>query len=50
MEKTISSRIWRLHEWYMHAAKGEQEFLLMKITEDYFLGQDLVHIEFDEFF
>jgi hypothetical protein len=34
----------------MHAGKGEQEFLLMKITKDHFLGQDLVHIEFDEFF
>jgi hypothetical protein len=34
----------------MHAAKGAQEFLLMKITQDHFLGEDLVHIEFDEFF
>jgi hypothetical protein len=34
----------------MHAIKGAQEFLLMKITQDYFLGEDLVHIEFDEFF
>jgi hypothetical protein len=34
----------------MHAAKGAQEFLLMKITRDHFLGEDLVHIEFDEFF
>jgi hypothetical protein len=50
MERTLSSRMRRLHEWYMHAAKGEREFVLMKITEDHFLGQDLVHIEFDEFF
>jgi hypothetical protein len=34
----------------MDAAKGAQEFVLMKITEDHFLGEDLVHIEFDEFF
>jgi hypothetical protein len=34
----------------MHAAKGEREFPLIKITDDHFLGQDLVHIEFDEFF
>jgi hypothetical protein len=34
----------------MHAAKGAREFVLMKITEDHFLGEDLVHIEFHEFF
>jgi hypothetical protein len=49
-ERTLSSRMRRLHEWYMHAAKGAQEFVLMKITEDHFLGEDLVHIEFNEFF
>jgi hypothetical protein len=47
MERTLSSRMQRLHEWY---AKGEREFLLIKITDGHFLGQDLVHIEFDEFF
>jgi hypothetical protein len=50
MERTLSSRMRRLHEWYMHAAKGAREFVLMKITKDHFLGEDLVHIEFDEFF
>jgi hypothetical protein len=49
-EKTLSSRMRRLHEWYMDAAKGVREFLLLKITKDHFLGEDLVHIEFDEFF
>jgi hypothetical protein len=49
-ERTLSSRMQRLHKWYMDAAKGVREFLLMKITEDHFLGEDLVHIEFDEFF
>jgi hypothetical protein len=34
----------------MYAAKGAREFVLMKITEDHFLGEDLDHIEFDEFF
>jgi hypothetical protein len=50
MERNLSSRMQRLHEWYMHAAKGAREFVLMKITKDHFLGEDLVHIEFDEFF
>jgi hypothetical protein len=50
MERTLPSRMQRLHEWYMHAAKGAREFVLMKITKDHFLGDDLVHIEFDKFF
>jgi hypothetical protein len=34
----------------MQAAKGTQEFLLIKITQDHFLGEYLMLIEFDEFF
>jgi hypothetical protein len=49
-ERTLSSQMRRLHEWYMDAAKGAREFLLLKITKDHFLGEDLVHNEFDEFF
>jgi hypothetical protein len=37
----------KLHKWYLQAAKGTQQFLLIKITRDHFLGKDLVHIEFD---
>jgi hypothetical protein len=37
-EKTLSSQMRRLHEWYMDAAKGAREFLLLKITKDNFLG------------
>jgi hypothetical protein len=43
-ERTLSSQIRRLHEWYMDAAKGAREFLLLKITKDHLLGEDLVHI------
>jgi hypothetical protein len=49
-ERTLSSQMRRLHEWYMDVAKGEREFLLLKITKDHFLGEDFIHIEFDEFF
>jgi hypothetical protein len=49
-EKTLSSQIQRLHEWYMDVAKGEKEFLLLIITKDHFLGDDLIHIKFDKFF
>jgi hypothetical protein len=37
-EKTLSLQMRRLHEWYMDAAKGAREFLLLKITKDHFLG------------
>jgi hypothetical protein len=50
IERNLPTQIRILHKWYMHAAKSAQEFLLMKITRDHFLGEDLVHIEFDEFF
>jgi hypothetical protein len=40
----------KMHEWYIDAAKGAQEFLLLKITKDHFLGKDSIHIEFYEFF
>jgi hypothetical protein len=50
IERNLPTQMRKLHKWYMHAAKGAQEFLLMKITRDHFLGEDLVHIEFDEFF
>jgi hypothetical protein len=50
IERTLSTQMRRLHEWYIRAAKGAQEFLLIKITQDHFLGEDLVHIESDEFF
>jgi hypothetical protein len=49
-EENLSTQMQRLHKWYMDAAKGVQEFLLLKITKDHFLGEDLVPIEFDEFF
>jgi hypothetical protein len=39
-----------LETYHLQAAKGTQDFLVMKITKDHFLGEDLVHIEFDEFF
>jgi hypothetical protein len=49
-EENLSTQMRRLHKWYMDAAKGAREFLLLKITKDHFFGEDLVHIEFDEFF
>jgi hypothetical protein len=49
-EKTLPSQMWRLHECYMDVAKGEWEILLMKISKEHFLGEDLIHIEFEEIF
>jgi len=50
IEMNLPTQMRKLHKWYLQAAKGTQDFLLMQITKDHFLGQDLVHIEFDEFF
>jgi hypothetical protein len=49
-EKTLPSQMRRLHEWYMDMAKGEREILLLKISKEHFLGEDLIHIEFEEIF
>jgi hypothetical protein len=37
IERNLPIQMRKLHKWYMHAAKGAQEFLLMKITRDYFI-------------
>jgi hypothetical protein len=50
IEINLPTQIRKLHKWYLQAAKGTQQFLLMKITRDHFLCEDLVHIEFDKFF
>jgi hypothetical protein len=50
IEKNLPTQMRKFHKWYMQAAKGTQDFLLLKISRDHFLGEDLVHIEFDEFF
>jgi hypothetical protein len=34
----------------MDVAKGEREILLLKISKEHFLGEDLIHIEFEEIF
>jgi hypothetical protein len=50
IEINLPTQMRKLHKWYLQAAKGTQDFLLMKITKGHFLGEDLVHIEFDELF
>jgi hypothetical protein len=49
-ERTLPSQMRRLHNWYMKVAKGEREILLLKISKEHFLGEDLIHIEFVELF
>jgi hypothetical protein len=31
----------------MDVAKGEREILLLKVTKEHFLGEDLIHIDFE---
>jgi hypothetical protein len=49
-EGTLSTQMQKLQKWYLDASKGAREFLLLRVPKDYFLGEDLVHIEFEEFF
>jgi hypothetical protein len=49
-EKTLPSQMRRLHEWYMSVAKDEQEILLLKVSKEHYLGEDLIHIDFEELF
>jgi hypothetical protein len=49
-EKTLPLQMRRLHEWYMKVANGEREILLLKISKEHFLSEDLIHIEFEEIF
>jgi hypothetical protein len=49
-ERSLPSQMQRLHEWYMKVAKGEREILLLKISKEHFLGEDLIHVEFEELF
>jgi hypothetical protein len=49
-KKTLPSQMRRLHEWYMKVVKGEREILLLKVSKEHFLGEDLIHIDFEELF
>jgi hypothetical protein len=49
-EGILSTQMQKLHKWYLDASKGVREFLLLRVPKDYFLGEDLVHIEFEELF
>jgi hypothetical protein len=40
IEINLPTQMQKFHKWYMHAAKGTQQFLLTKITRDHFLGED----------
>jgi hypothetical protein len=34
----------------MKVAKGEREILLLKVSKEHFLGEDFIHIDFEELF
>jgi hypothetical protein len=47
-EKTLPSQMQKLHEWHMDVVKGDREILLLKVTQEFFLGENLIHIDFEE--
>ena len=47
----LPTKMWRLHKWYMAAAKEGATYIRVKIKEEHFFrGEDLVQIEFEELF
>jgi hypothetical protein len=40
----------KLHEWYVVVAKAEQEMLVVEVTNEHYLGEDEIHIDFEELF
>jgi hypothetical protein len=40
----------KFHDWYMRASKREQTMLVAKVGPEYYFREDLIHIEFSEFF
>jgi hypothetical protein len=49
-EKSLLSQMQKLHQWYMDAIKREQEMILMKVIKEHYLGEDEIHIHFEELF
>jgi hypothetical protein len=40
----------KLHEWYIAVVKAEREMLLAKVRKEHYLGEDGIHIDFEELF
>jgi hypothetical protein len=47
----LSTRMQKLHKWYMEASKHGQNWIILEINDEhYFRGTDYINIEFAELF
>jgi hypothetical protein len=49
-EKSLPTQMRKLHEWYMVAVKQEGEMLIVRVRNEHYLGEDEIHVEFEELF
>jgi hypothetical protein len=40
----------KFHDWYLRASKREPTMLVVKVGPEYYFREELIHIEFSEFF
>jgi hypothetical protein len=48
--RQMPTNLWNFHEWYLKASKREQTMLVAKAPAEYSFREELIHIEFSEFF
>jgi hypothetical protein len=48
--RQMPTNLRNFHEWYMRASKYEQTMLVVKVPVEYSFRQELIHIDFSEFF
>jgi hypothetical protein len=46
----LPTQMQKLHEWYIKVTKEGQEMLICEVTNEHYLGEDEIHIDFEEIF
>jgi hypothetical protein len=48
--RQMPTMLQNFHDWYLRASKREQTMLVAKVGPEYYFHEELIHIEFSEFF
>ena len=48
--KALTTKLWKLHNWYMTAAKEEKFYLMAGVKEEHYFREYAVQVEFSELF
>jgi hypothetical protein len=46
----MPTNLWNFHAWYLSASTRDQSILMVKVRAEYYFREELIHIEFSEFF